>query len=488
MHTLRGRIAMWYAVALGATIFVFGTIVYAVERSGSLSELDGLVRLEGDLIAAILNEASRARGTMVAIDDQTARPVLVPDVAALLEGVPGYVAVLGPDSDLFLSGAARALPFSAVEQLTESARAAESANAFRFVTLPPPLGELRMFVRLVGNAGPEVTAVVSAASTAGLGLRPQRLLSSMILTAPFVVVASLFVGYFLVGRTLAPVDRIVDEVKAISDGRSLHRRLATSYGHDELTRLTTTLNLMLARLERSFGTLRRFTADASHELKTPLTVFRTGIERSITHAGVPRDVLETLEELLLEANRMAELVDSLLTLARADEGRAPLHLDRVDLRELLMEVAETAGILGEQAGVSVHVEVPEHPVVIEVDGGRVRQMVMNLLTNAVKYTQPEGHVSVTSTMSGDEIVLRVVDTGIGIAPGDLPHIFDRFWRADVARSRTGSRPGAGLGLAISKWTAEAHGGSIDVQSRPGKGTTFTVRLPLRSEQKAGPAA
>jgi signal transduction histidine kinase len=317
---------------------------------------------------------------------------------------------------------------------------------------------------------------------ARFALRPERLLSSMALTAPFVIVASWILGFFLAGRTFAPVDDIVAEVKAISDGRSLHRRLATPYHQDELAQLTTTLNQMLGRLERSFITLRRFTADASHELKTPLTVLRTGIERSITHPLVPREVLAMLEEILLEVNRMTEMVDSLLMLARADEGRAPLHLEALDFRVLLAELEETASILGEQSSVDVRVAVPEEQIIMQADPGRVRQMVMNLLTNAVKYTQPDGQVRVSSVVEDGTLMITVRDTGIGIAPGDLPNIYERFWRADVARSRTGRRPGAGLGLAISKWTAEAHGGSIDVQSRPGKGTTFTVRLPLTPER------
>ena len=278
-------------------------------------------------------------------------------------------------------------------------------------------------------------------------------------------------------RTLEPVDRIIDEIEAITDGRSLHRRVAGVEQTEELSRLTTTLNNMLVRLERNFLSLRRFTADASHELKTPLTVLRSGVERAITHPGAPREVLEVLEESLVEVNRMTELVDSLLMLARADEGRAPLHLEHVDIRGVLGEVAETGSILGEQASVTVSVEIPSRPVVMAMDRSRIRQLFMNLLTNAIKYTPRAGHVWIDCRQDDDQVVFRVRDTGIGIAGGQLPHIFDRFWRADVARSRTGERPGVGLGLAICKWIAEAHGGTIRVTSGKGKGTTFTVTLP-----------
>ena len=313
---------------------------------------------------------------------------------------------------------------------------------------------------------------------------PQRLLSVMLGISPFILLASTLIGYLLVGRTLKPVENIVDEVEAITDGRSLHRRLADPRSGDEFARLSVTLNAMLARLERSFSTLRRFTADASHELKTPLTVLRSGVERAITHPATPPVVLEVLEETLIEVNRMTEMVDSLLMLARADEGRAPLHLEQLDLREILTEVAETANILGEQAGVVVEVAIPTGPMTLAADHSRIRQLFMNLLTNAIKYTPKGGNVWIEASETGGQITVTVRDTGIGIAPGDLPLIFDRFWRADAARSRTGERPGAGLGLAICQWIAEAHGGSIEAQSRPGRGTTFTVKLPVAMDTLA----
>ncbi len=481
MQTIRARLAVGYAMALGATLFVFAGIIYIAQGSQAFAELDSRVRVESDLIAAILGESFRAR-VRVVVADPLGRPVLTPDVASLLEGVPGYVIVVGPERALLhLSAEARSLPFGSARALIDVAED-PVAGGFGLVDLAAPVGQVRYFVRPISEAGPNVAAVVSAAPTSGFVVSPPRLLTAMLWTGPFILVVSLVIGYLLVGRTLKPVDLIVDEVEAISDGRSLHRRLAEPTSYDELARLTVTLNAMLSRLEKSFSTLRRFTADASHELKTPLTVLRTGIERSLTHPTTSPDVMETLEETLLEVNRMAELVDSLLTLARADEGRAPLHLDDLDLRETLAELAETASILGEQAAVEVAVEVPPEPVRMHADRSRLRQLLQNLLSNAIKYTSAGGEVWIGSTLEDGNVVLTVRDSGMGIAPGDLEHIFDRFWRADQARSRTGSRPGAGLGLAICKWIAEAHGGSIEVQSKPGRGTTFTVVLPLGLDQ------
>ncbi len=479
MPTIRGRLAVWYAVAMTATMFVFAGVIYLVQRGQSFAQLDSRLRIESDLLAAMLGESYRARDSVIVRDPQDGRIILRPDVAALLEGVPGIVMVLGGEwAVVFLSPEARALPFAASQILLDATGRADPAGGFGLVDLGPPAGQVRYDVRRVTEAGGQVTAVVSAVSTAGTELGPQRLLTAMLVVAPFILVASTAIGYHLVGRTLEPVDSIVDEVEAITDGRSLHRRLAPSPTHDELARLTTTLNEMLGRLERSFLALRRFTADASHELKTPLTVLRSGIERSLTYPGAPADVLEILEETLSEVNRMTELVDALLMLARADEGRAPLHVETLDFREILEEVAETASILGEQGAVQVAVEVPARPLPLEADRSRVRQLLLNLVTNAVKYTPAGGSVGIGSVVRDAVVVVTVRDTGIGIAPGDLPHVFDRFWRADPARSRTGQRPGAGLGLAICKWIAEAHGGSIALESRPGRGTTVTVTLPI----------
>ena len=316
---------------------------------------------------------------------------------------------------------------------------------------------------------------------------PAALLQSMLLVAPVILAAAAVVGYWLAGTSLRPVEGIMDEVEAISDGRSLHRRLAVPISGDEMARLALTVNGMLARLEQSFGSLHRFTADASHEMKTPLMVLRAGVERALVHPGIPAELLQSLDETLAQINQMSEMVENLLTLARADEGRAPLAVEPCDLRDVLHDVAETAGMLGESADISVTSEIPSQPLLMAVDRHRIREMLLNLVTNAIKYTPPGGTVALTLSQEDGSVVFTVADTGIGIAPGDLPHIFDRFWRADPARSRTGDRPGTGLGLAITKWIAEAHGGSITVQSRPGRGSLFTVRLPKEQIAQPPPA-
>jgi len=472
---------VWYASALILSIAVFAVVLYFSRRSATYQDLDRRIQSEADLTAGILAESFHARGVLVE-KDTAGRPVLVQEVAAVLEVVPDYLLVTSRDGRLlFASPDARALTFAEFEQLNAITRppppepsASHLPGRFR---IEPNGPTLHYVVRAVPDAGEQFGAIFAGANTRSAELRLEQLLTTILIAFVVGVIPAILVGRWIAERALEPVDRMITEVREITDGRSLHRRLPVPPAQDELARLAATLNQMMTRLERSFAALRRFTADASHELKTPLTVVRAGVERAITRPDTAPETLAALEETLQEVNRMTELLDSLLTLARADEGRAELHREPVDLRQILEEAGETGELLAEHAGVGIDIRLPAEPVVVSVDRSRVRQLALNLIENAVKYTPRGGQVSVELGSSNGRAVFTVADTGIGIAPGDLPHVFDRFWRADSARTRTSERAGTGLGLAICKWIAEAHGGTIEVQSRPGRGTTFTVGLP-----------
>ncbi len=479
MGTIRWRLALGYAVALVLSLAAFGAAVYYELRQPSAADIDQRLALERDFAANYLSDSYRILGTLVLPDSF---PTLAPSVASSFQAFRDYLIVTDSTGHkLFVSDSAAALPFDALQRLMEPmARPLATpfqGNVAAIVDLGPPAGAVRVLATPLRSAGPEIGGLLVAAPLSRLTPDARVFLRAALLIAPLVAVASVFVGFWLAGRALKPVEGIMDEVEAITDGRSLHRRLAVLNSHDEIARLGQTLNGMLARLETSFTSLHRFTADAGHELKTPLMVLRAGVERALTHPRTPREVLQTLDETLQEINRMSEMVESLLTLARADEGRAPLAVERCDLRELVSEASETAGMLGESAGIVVTNSMPAEPVWVEADRRRLREMLLNLVTNAIKYTPAGGRVELGLAERGSVVEVMVRDSGIGIAAGDLPHIFERFWRADAARSRTGERPGAGLGLAITKWIVEVHGGTIAVKSRPGRGTTVTVRLP-----------
>ncbi len=483
METIRGRLTAWYSTALALTLTAFAIVVYLTRRTASFQDLDQRVASEADLTAGILTGVYRAGGVVVqrgpgGAGGAAPQPVLSPELAATLGAVPDFLIVTGPQGGVLGASAdAQALTVGEFEQLRRLMVRPGLGRTAGTVAIEPNGPTLHYVVLPLREAGPQVGALFAGANIASAELGSRQLFSTLLLILVPGLALAILVGSLISRRALAPVDQIIEEVREISDGRSLHRRLAVPMEKDELGRLAGTLNQMMGRLERSFAALHRFTADASHELKTPLTVVRAGVERAITTPNLPRETLETLEETLREAKRMAELVDALLTLARADEGLAPLHREPVDLRELVSETEETGDLLAEEGGVTIDVTTPGAPVVLEVDKSRIRQLVLNLIENAVKYTPRGGSVRVVLAEEDGKVTLSVADTGIGIAPGDLPHIFDRFWRADLARTRTGERPGTGLGLAICKWIAEAHGGRIDVTSRPGRGTTFTVTLP-----------
>ena len=491
MTTLRGRLTMWYAGALVLALAGFAGSLYLELQKPSELELDERIALEASLAVRWLEDSHRVLGRLVRTDTGTVTPfdsapgidlgqtsTLSPSIGAYFEAFRDYVMVVDRRGNiLFLSESARGIGFAAIDQLASQISPAQQAVTAATLPLSVPGGGVRFTVVPVDKAGEEIGAVLVAAPLLRSSFDPRILLRAMLVISPIVIFGAVALAYWLAGNALTPMRAIMDEVDAIKDGRSLHRRVVVPLSGDELARLALTVNGMLARLEQSFASLHRFTADASHELKTPLMVLRAGVERALTHPGTPTESIEALDETLEQINQMTEMVENLLTLARADEGRAPLAVEPTDLRELVDDAAETAGLLAEAGNVTVTASKPGAPVLLAVDRHRIRELLLNLVTNAVKYTPAGGTVSIELEDEGHAAVMRVRDTGIGVAPGDLPHIFERFWRADPARSRTGDRPGVGLGLAITKWIAEAHGGSITVQSRPGRGTVFTVTLP-----------
>ena len=479
MASIRRKLTVWYTVAMGVSVLAFGTTLYLERKQSSLRELDERLALEGNLAAQYFANFQRELGRTLG-EGET--PTLLNAVGGYLDGIRDYVVVFDPDgAPIYRNNAVRNLRLAAPSEIFVASGGPVPSEVRFGVTRFSPNGEPIRYARVpLHGVWDQPASFFVAAPIGSVPFGPEQLLRGMLVIAPIFLLGGVVLGYVLADAALRPLKGMTDELEAITDGRSLHRRLAIPTNADELERLAHTLNGMLARLEQSFGGLRQFTADASHELKTPLMVVRIGIERALTHPRTPPESLEALDGVLAQINHMTEMVDSLLTLARVDEGSAGLAVEEVDLRELVSEAAETAGILGEQGGLTVRHEAPDQPVLLEVDRSRIRQLLLNLVTNAIKYTPSGGKVSLGLVDQGETVAIIVGDDGVGIAPGDLPHIFDRFYRADVSRDRSGDRPGTGLGLAITKWIAEAHGGTISVQSRVGRGTVFTVTLPRQA--------
>jgi two-component system, OmpR family, heavy metal sensor histidine kinase CusS len=292
-------------------------------------------------------------------------------------------------------------------------------------------------------------------------------------TAVILFVATLC-GVWLGRRALAPVARIAEDARAITDS-NLSARLAVPDSRDELQQLSETLNEMLERIERSFMRTKQFTADASHELRAPMTLIYTAAQYALRRPRRREELVESLQKIVNESRRTASLIDDLLLLARGDAGWEKAELDVLDARALVREAAEQARAMGEAKGVHVEVEVDVEELPIRGSEAMLRRLLLILVDNAVKYTPDRGTVTVGARTDDSTVTISVADTGVGISPDDVPHIFERFWRADKVRSRETS--GAGLGLPIAKQIAEQHAARLDVRSEPGRGSVFIVSMP-----------
>jgi signal transduction histidine kinase len=295
---------------------------------------------------------------------------------------------------------------------------------------------------------------------------------------PLLVVLASLLGYWLSGRALAPVNRIIESAERIGV-QDLSHRLAVPKANDELRRLTETVNAMLGRIEQSVHHIQQFTADASHDLRTPLSLIRTNAELALRRPRTEAEYRETLERILGTSEETTKLIEALLTLARADVGAAPLEFVDLDVMPLLQKAARKAALLALEKGLTFSESLSEEPIRLRADQGAVERLVMAVLDNAVKYTPAGGQVWFRSFREPAYAVVEIEDTGIGISPDDVPRIYDRFFRADQARSR--EVPGSGLGLSIARWVLEAHQGSIDVRSKIGAGSLFRVKLPLATD-------
>jgi len=261
----------------------------------------------------------------------------------------------------------------------------------------------------------------------------------------------------------------------------LGQRLPTENPDDELGHLAIVFNDTFARLERSFDQLRRFTADASHELRTPLTAIRSVGEVGLREHRSASSYREIIGSMLEEADRLGRLVDSLLTLSRADAGHLKLSPERVDLTELVQGVINHLGVLAEEKRQSIFLETSA-PIEVRVDRLVLRQAIINLLDNAIKYSPDGSRIRIIVRGGPHEAVVEVIDRGAGIGPEDIERIFDRFYRIDKGRSR--ELGGTGLGLSIARWAVEVHGGKIEVESQEGLGSTFRIVLPIRDRHES----
>ncbi|HZN38443.1 MAG TPA: ATP-binding protein [Planctomycetota bacterium] len=331
-----------------------------------------------------------------------------------------------------------------------------------------------------GTAAPATVQVACGASLARVDAAVAAFTTQLWTVGPPLLVLSLIGGWLLVSRALRPIHRIAATAERIS-GTNLKGRIDVR-GNDELARLGRTLNAAFARLQAAFERERRLLADASHELRTPLAVIAGNVELATSRERSAAELRLLFAEVGAASERMRAVVEGMLALARADAGVVPLQRQRVSLAEIADAALRLHRPLASSHGVELS-SAASDPGLVSGDPARLADLVSNLVTNAIRYNRPGGTaaIQVRRDPAGSLVELSVTDTGIGIEARDLSRIFDRFFRADPARSRAGEEGheavGTGLGLAIAKWIAEAHGGSIAVTSELGSGSQFVVRLP-----------
>jgi heavy metal sensor kinase len=308
---------------------------------------------------------------------------------------------------------------------------------------------------------------------AGLRRTLREILIGFALGVPLAAVLGALGGYVMAGRTLKPIRAMAEQARQITS-ESLGQRLPNPNPHDELGQLATVINQTLQRLQNSFEALRQFTGDASHELRTPLTALRAVGEVGLRDAGDTAALRETISSMLEEAQRLNDLIDALLSLARVESGRSRLPPEPVPLAQLLAEVRESVEVLALEKQQTIQSS-GETDLVALADRVLLRQAVTNILHNAIRYSPPASKVTMKSYRRGPHAVIEVADEGPGIAPEHQQKVFERFYRIDKARSR--AEGGAGLGLAIARLSVEQQGGDIELESEVGKGSRFRIVLP-----------
>lgn len=455
--SIRWKLTLWYGGVLAIVLTLFSGVVYTVMRHQLLGRIDQGLDEE---LADVLSEVQRHS-----------------DSASLLECLNRRFAHHeGFDFEITDSNGNRYFTNTRLIERSLSFNDAAGDTTSPHCESLQIGTEGRWRVIAVQASGPEGLLTVKVGrSLASFDHESHELLFTFILTGPLTLLIAASGGYFLARRALSPVHTITRTARQISADR-LNERISVDNSDDELGLLAQTLNEMIERLERSFTEMRRFTADAAHELRTPLAVIRNEAEVALRAARSPDEYCRVLENLLEETNHLSTMADRLLFLCRQDAGLQPRSDDDVSIADLLADVVSNMQPLAQDKVVELTLE-NNQPCLVKGDSGQLRRVFYNLLDNAIKYTNTDGTVSVSSEVDHDRLTIIVADTGIGISPEHQPKVFERFYRVDSARS--GEVNGVGLGLSICRSVIDAMGGEIVLESSLGQGTTLIVRLPLQ---------
>jgi two-component system, OmpR family, sensor kinase len=479
MLSLRVKLTLYYLAILTAVLLLFGISIYAYLSRSLQMTIDEslgyqLKRIERNL--AVSSGSEVIDHPALSSDDDEHLLQLSPHLIQIIDDQ-------GRITDETVSPRRANLEVE-IERLQ---LLAVGNNYFETVRLSDG-NDMRVATRRVKDHGDNGSYYIRLGqSLETLDAARWRLLIVLGIALPVALILGSYGGLLLANQALRPVDRITRAAEQISTG-DLTERVPMSAKMDEIGRLIVTFNQMISRLQAAFERQKQFTSDASHEMRTPLAVMRGDIEIALRRERPADEYKRVLTSNLEEIIRLSRLVEDLLMLARADYGQLELRHEPVDLNKLCQQMVEYISPLAQQKGQDIHYyqlngKPPETAtansgeIKISGDMQRIKQLLLNLLDNAIKYTDFGGQVSLELKRDGKCAVITIADTGRGIPPEDLPHIFERFFRKSKTTSDR-SATGFGLGLSIVKWIVDSHSGKISAQSEVGKGTTFTVKFPL----------
>jgi heavy metal sensor kinase len=463
-RSIRARLTLWYIGILTLTLLLLGSVTYGLMVDGLSRDIDTALKK----IAGVLSQQARREATAFF-------PADVDEIFRRFFGVSPldkYFEMRDPRGRRVprpQRPSTRSLPLSPEAQ-ANAARGLPTWETVEGLDDYP----VRLFTQPVMQSGRLVNLIQVGFSLQSFYETRRHFLRILGLVFPIALILAGGGGWLLAHRALAPVAQMTHAAQRISAAR-LSERLDESGTGDELDQLAHTLNAMLSRLDDAFRQIRQFSADASHELQTPLTILKGELEVALRTPRSAAVYQQTMRSALEEIDRIALLVDGLMLLARADAGVLRMDQQPVALHHLVQEVYDQTQILAAQKQVDLRLDRIE-PVVIQGDPERLRRLLRNLTNNAIKYTLSGGQVALSLQHGSDRAAIRVTDTGMGLSAEEQARVFQRFYRSDNARLHDAE--GSGLGLCIARSIAEAHGGTIELDSTPGVGSTFTVFLPL----------
>lgn len=459
--SIGSRLTLWYLAIFAVAQLLFGAAMWVALRQELYSVADDALKAQIEDLTNFLKSQKKKNMTVTKLREEASE-------AYDLEHSGDFLQVYDQDGNWIFRA-----PALEKNQFTPPTAATIKRRWFQNLQLAnKPFRFITQRIEVNGRFYTVQTGVPADQIVATLSLFRRYL----VMLAPLLLLAAASGGYWLSRKALSPVDALTRTARSIS-GNNLSERLEKLATGDELERLSDTLNEMLARIESAFLRVTQFTADASHELRTPVSLMRTEAEIALRKPRGLAEYREALRHILLEAERTSSLLEELLSLARADSGRENLHLTLVDLRAAITEIAEEWRHLIEARNLQFTQQLANCEFPVLADRSALQRLLAILLDNAVKYTPAPGLVELGLEVRGDKAVICVSDSGIGIAESDQIKIFERFYRVDKARSR--ELGGAGIGLAIADWIVQQHRGSIAVQSSVGKGSTFLIEFPLQ---------